>query len=388
MDLEQANEKLKAEKARVRIESRSGALRLRATLPPKPGEEYKGRHQQSIYLRLPDSSAAIKQAFKDARLLSAQLVTRTFDWSEWGVVGVSKGFPLKKYWAEYLEQKAALVTNPRTISAMYVPMLNILEPLPPIMTRSDAINFINVLKDRGNSPETIRKRVSICHGFYQWMSDCGYWGQPNPFAGLRKQIKVQPEEPYTPFTETELQKIFEVMVQSPHYSYYVPFYSFLVMTGCRISEGIGLRWGDVSPDYSQISFRSAIVVSGTHKQIRKGSKNSRSRVFYCTEALIELLQTLPRGDKDSLVFPSKTGKPLHQRTLHRRCWASVVKEAKIPYRPQMMLRHTLISHAIQTMAPVDLAAQLGHSTHTMLKHYARSVNPKAVPEIVISFEPE
>ncbi len=383
MDVEQANLKLKTERAKVRIESRSGHLRLRATLPPKPGDEYKGRHQQTIYLHIPDTSPAVKQALRDARQLSAQLITGTFDWSEWGVVGRTEAFPLDEYWTEYLRQKSALVTNPRTISAMYVSLVNILKTLDPIMTRSDAIDLIGVLRDRGNGPETIRKRISVCHGFYRWMIECGYWSQPNPFAGLRRMIKGRSEDAYQPFTEAELQQIFKTMAESRHYAYYVPFYSFLAMTGCRLSEGIGLRWGDIEADCSSIRFRSAMVVGKSHEQIRKGSKTHQSRVFYCSESLIELLLSLDRGKPDDLVFKGKTGKPLHQRTLMKHCWVRVMELSGVPYRPQMMLRHTLISHAIQSMAPVDLAAQLGHSTQTMLRHYARSVNPKVVPDINI-----
>lgn len=389
MDLVSANAQLKTERARVRIESQSGNLRLRATLPPKPGKEGRGNHQQAIYLRLPDTAAGIKQALKEARLLSAQLLSRSFDWAEWGYSAPEEPVSdtLDSRWQEYLDQKRVLVTNQRTITAMYQPLVNILKTLPPVMNRGDAINLIQALKERGNCAETIRKRVSLCFGFYQWMIQCGYWHEPNPFAGLRRTIKGESREQKPAFTESELQRIFATMSQDPCYAYYVPFYTLVCLTGCRISEGIGLRWQDISEDCTTIRFRKALVVSESHRQVLKGCKTHQSRTFRCSEPLIKMLQGLSRGKPDDFVFVIKGGdKPLHQSTLSRHCWRKILRRAKVPHRPQMMLRHSLISHAVQTMAPVDLSKQLGHTPQTMLRYYAQAVNPKVVP--VVDLRPE
>jgi len=85
--LKQVNGGLKASKVGVVIEKhpKAGTLRLRATLPPKPGSTKREPYQQRISLKLPANPAGLCQAEKRAKLLGAQLATREFDWSNWGV---------------------------------------------------------------------------------------------------------------------------------------------------------------------------------------------------------------------------------------------------------------------------------------------------------------
>ncbi len=83
--LRQVNGRLKASKVGVTVEQHGDRLRLRATLPSKPGSSKVGPHQQRISLKLPANPAGLRQAEKQARLLGAQLAAREFNWADWGL---------------------------------------------------------------------------------------------------------------------------------------------------------------------------------------------------------------------------------------------------------------------------------------------------------------
>lgn len=61
------------------------------------------------------------------------------------------------------------------------------------------------------------------------------------------------------------------------YSYYAELIKFWFLTGCRPSEGIGLTWGQINDDCSQIIFNQSRVQLGNGKIVKsEGSKNSSS----------------------------------------------------------------------------------------------------------------
>lgn len=82
--LRQVNGRLKASKVGVRVEQHGNTLRLRATLPPKPGSSASEPSQQRISLGLPANPDGLRRAEKEARLMGAQLAAREFDWARWG----------------------------------------------------------------------------------------------------------------------------------------------------------------------------------------------------------------------------------------------------------------------------------------------------------------
>ena len=77
----QCNGRLKAAGVKVRIEQDGKSLRLRATLPPKPGSHRQTWYQQRIYPRLGANPAHLKLAEKEARTIGALIAQNRFDWS-------------------------------------------------------------------------------------------------------------------------------------------------------------------------------------------------------------------------------------------------------------------------------------------------------------------
>jgi hypothetical protein len=64
----------------MKIERRGQKLSLRATLPPRPGSPRLRPHQQRVSLDLPATSAGLKKAEDQAKVIAAQLIEHRFDW--------------------------------------------------------------------------------------------------------------------------------------------------------------------------------------------------------------------------------------------------------------------------------------------------------------------
>ena len=65
--------------------ARRGALRLRATFPPKPGSDRKKLYQQRLSLNTYDTPEGLEFAKAEAFKVGAQLLRHEFEWPipEW-----------------------------------------------------------------------------------------------------------------------------------------------------------------------------------------------------------------------------------------------------------------------------------------------------------------
>jgi len=80
----QINQRLKLARLGLQIERRGDRLGLRGTLPPRPQSAASKPYQQRIALKLSANPASLKQAEKQARIISGQLAAETFDWANYG----------------------------------------------------------------------------------------------------------------------------------------------------------------------------------------------------------------------------------------------------------------------------------------------------------------
>jgi integrase len=160
------------------------------------------------------------------------------------------------------------------------------------------------------------------------------------------------------------------------YSHYAPLVQFWFLTGCRPSEGIGLTWGQINDDCTQIVFNQALVQLAGGKIVKsEGSKNHRykkSRKFLCTETLQFLLFSIKPNNPspDSLVFPSPKGKAINYANFCKRGWNKlvdpIVKRNTTPYS----CRDTFMSEQIgKGIAPEIIARWCDSSADTIRKHY-------------------
>jgi integrase len=160
------------------------------------------------------------------------------------------------------------------------------------------------------------------------------------------------------------------------YSHYASLVQFWFLTGCRPSEGIGLTWGQINDDCTQIVFNQALVQLGNGKIVKTdGSKNSRhkkARKFLSTKTLQELLLSIKPDypSPDDLVFPSPTGKVINYANFCKKAWDRLVdpiaKRNTTPYS----CRDTFMSEQISRgIAPEIVARWCDSSADTIRKHY-------------------
>ena len=126
----------------------------------------------------------------------------------------------------------------------------------------------------------------------------------------------------------------------------------LLLTGCRRSEIVRLRWSEVRGD--------TLVLGDSKTGPRKVPLNTQAR---------RILERQPRGGSP-FVFPS----PLDQsrpRSPDLRLWYRVRREAGFEDVRLHDLRHTHASHAVMNGVPVPVVSRLlGHSNVRMTLRYA------------------
>lgn len=76
----QLNQRLKTARMGFQIERRGQRLNLRGVLPPRPDSDRLKPHQQRLSLGLPATTAGLKQAEQEVKIIAAQLIQNSFDW--------------------------------------------------------------------------------------------------------------------------------------------------------------------------------------------------------------------------------------------------------------------------------------------------------------------
>lgn len=215
----------------------------------------------------------------------------------------------------------------------------------------------------------------------------------NPFEGIASDIRSKPKhyEDNDPFTSEERDAIIKAFEESPHHQHYASYVKFLFLTGCRTSEAIGLRWGDINLECTQIIFSSVIS-----KNQRKGTKNNRVRKFPCNFSLQSLLLSirLASPESDQLVFTNPQGNPINPSTFIQNSWGGdrskgktgivtkLVEQGLVErYRPQYNTRHTFITMCLeQNISLPQIARWVGNSPATLLAHYSGVIHRMSPPE--------
>lgn len=164
---------------------------------------------------------------------------------------------------------------------------------------------------------------------------------------------------------------------------FYPLITFLLSTGCRRSEALGLKWEDISFDESRIHVRRALVRGqlGT-------PKSGRARFVVMSDQLEGVLgdlleerqQATLKGqwkEPPPFVFCSETGGPLDERNVSR-SWDRLRRKAQQEdVRPLRLhdARHTFASLALASGKSIPwVSSQLGHaSPEITLRVYAHAM---------------
>lgn len=235
------------------------------------------------------------------------------------------------------------------------------------------------------SPRTYKDRLSFVRSCCKWGLAKGLI-ETNPYENLKLR-KAAPKE-IKPFSAIEITKILQGF--DDLYPAYSPFVRFLLATGVRTSEAIGLRWCHLDFSKGEIIIKESLpkdLCGNGYTRIRKQTKTGNIRYLSMPDDLQYLLSSLKpqKVDPDSLVFKTPEGCIIDADNFRSRHWKVVLKHCQIPYRKPYTTRHTMGSHAIEQGIPVTgVAYLLGHKNSRMvIETYGHMVNRPALPNIPI-----
>ena len=221
----------------------------------------------------------------------------------------------------------------------------------------------------GASATSVRRKLSSLRTFYRWLRREGE-ADINPFAPLKgpRKAKTLPRVISAGDVGRLVERPEADLAAKAVASYAArrdaALLEFLYSTGCRISEALNVKWGEI--DFS----RGTLVVTG------KGSKSRLvilgSRAVSALEALrVEALSRGPgSADDSSWVFLGERGGRLPARTAQRRL-KRYLAEAELPgdLTPHK-LRHCFATHMLDAGADLrSVQEMLGHSSLSTTQIY-------------------
>lgn len=157
---------------------------------------------------------------------------------------------------------------------------------------------------------------------------------------------------------------------------HAPLLAFLLGSGLRFGEAVGLRWGDVDVATGTVTVRRAIVWEGnSHASAQPPKTKHGYRTLSLPAYCLSLLAALPRPlNSDSAVFTSETGTTPAQSVVGT-TMRKLSEQAGVPTIPVHGLRHChaalLLSEGVDVQA---LRRRLGHARVDMtVNRYAYAV---------------
>ncbi len=228
------------------------------------------------------------------------------------------------------------------------------------ITETDARGFLAMYGKKGAMSTTVRRKLSALRTFFRFLQREEVVSD-NPFFLLRgpRKVRMLPKV----FSVESLQKFLARPKLDQAAGTLRPYpaardtalFEFLYSTGCRISEAIALKWGEI--DWK----RGTVIVTG---------KGSKDRLVILGQPALEALRWLQfeiksrrsdlDGDEDD-VFLSDQFRKLSARFVQRRMKV-YLEEAGLPtdLSPHK-LRHSFATHLLDAGADLrSVQEMLGH----------------------------
>ena len=234
---------------------------------------------------------------------------------------------------------------------------------------TDARKFLVGLTTDGATPTTVRRKLAAARTFFRFLQRDGSV-LDNPFLRLKgpRKAKTLPKvlsvDDITRFlarpeADFKAKKLGEYACLRD-----VAIFEALYSTGCRISEMIGVKWGEI--DFG----RGTLIVTG------KGSKDRLVILGRPARAALERLRAFVGAKDPALaddaanVFLSDRGGPMTARFVQRRM-KRYLEEAELPtdLTPHK-LRHSFATHLLDAGADLrSVQEMLGHASLSTTQVY-------------------
>jgi integrase len=280
----------------------------------------------------------------------------------------------KQYAEEWMEGFAKTALKESTYRGYRSVLDKHLEPAfgkKPLIeiTRSDVKAFIFQKIKGGMSAERAKRIKATLSGIFSHAVEDGLI-QANPSARLDKMLKAKDQslnKEISPYTAEELEIYLEAVRTG--FTEHFPMFLTLARTGLRLSEALGLQWGD-------IDFRGGFIEikRGWVNQRETTTKTGKTRRVDATPQLLATLrsfrqqrkeQTLKNGwgEVPEWVFINQEGKPLDPGNLRGRVHYKACEKAKLRRVRIHDIRHSYATIRISSGHNIaDVSRQLGHAS--------------------------
>lgn len=267
-----------------------------------------------------------------------------------------------------VDSKYALRTKELYMSAYnnHIRDKNITDELMCDLTAEQVQEFYNELPVSKAAMKNVHKYL---RGFMLWQSR-------NKYGNYLLDTVVIPEKPdrkrqdgIIVWTDEEIDRI---LTAEPDYVL-LPFIVFALYSGMRISEMLGLKYGDISKGVIHV-----------RRQYYRGSwcppKGNKTRLIPAHTKIKEMLD--PAGEPDDLVFQTVNGKPLDIKNINRsldRYYGRI----GIPHKKFHAYRATFITNLCRKGVPLQTVAKLaGHENISVTAKYYAAVSFDELTEAV------
>jgi integrase len=219
-------------------------------------------------------------------------------------------------WEIFLKEMISSGLKDTTI-AVYLELDRIIQKLGDGLSYDafDVKERLQKITSVGQTKAVLRKLSSCCeHGIKRKLV------KENNFKDVWEYLPDTPLKEAYCFSDGELKLILDnFAVHSGHKTYH-DLIVFLLNTGCRPSEGLGVRWGDLNDDLTEITFRgSPQRIDGQGIKWMEGSKNfkkgrrckAKTRTIPLNKTLrLNLEQRAMKGgfEAKDLIFPNSVNK--------------------------------------------------------------------------------
>jgi integrase len=237
---------------------------------------------------------------------------------------------------------------------------------------------------RGRRPRpyaeaTIANVLNVIRALYRLAQSRGYTSR-SPVAGLDSAELPRPRLTGAGRVLDEAELAALVRHAGTRYRAVV---TVLAYTGLRLSEALGLRWGDIDFVEGELHVRGQLQLARRDRPARwvpllKSVASARTVPLFpaVTAALVEQLadeQAAGRGADTDLVFCTRTGRPLGHRNVAQRGVEKASSRAGLGKVTPHDLRRSFCSLAGRRgVDPVEAAQITGHSPAVWARFYARS----------------
>ena len=201
------------------------------------------------------------------------------------------------------------------------------------------------------APAGANRILDILKQIFNYAIECGLM-DANPARGVRHNPRPRVTRFLSQEELTRVHAVLDAHRGRGSGQQQVAIIRLLLLTGCRKSELVRLRWDEVDEGV-----------------LRLADSKTGPRTVFLSKAARELIARQPRTDSP-YVFPSLKDGSRH-RSSELSLWRKVQREAEIDDVRLHDLRHTFASHAVMQRVPLPVLSQLlGHSRDRMAMRYA------------------